>query len=135
MTNWIITRTDRFKAAITQRSICDWVSMYSTTDIGWYFVEDQICCTPWKNREKCLEKSPIYYVGGVKTPTLVVHSIEDYRTWLDQGIAFFTALRLRGVEARLVMFPGESHELTRKGRPKHRVEDLREKIDWLKRHL
>ncbi len=135
MTNWIITHTDRFAAAITQRSICDWISMFGTTDIGWYFVEDQICCTPWRDRERCVEKSPLFYATNVKTPTLVIHSIEDYRTWLDQGIAFYTALKLNGVEARLVLFPGESHELTRKGKPKHRVEDLRQKLEWLERHL
>jgi len=135
MTNWVVGHTDRFAAAITQRSICDWVSMFGTTDIGWYFVEDQICCSPWRDRDRCLEKSPLLYADRVKTPTLIVHSIEDYRTWLDQGVAFYTALKLNGVETKLVLFPGESHELTRKGKPRHRLEDLRQKLDWLDRHL
>ncbi|AEA13218.1 acylamino-acid-releasing enzyme, putative [Thermoproteus uzoniensis 768-20] len=135
MTNWIVTHTDRFAAAITQRSICDWISMFGTTDIGWYFVEDQICCTPWRDRDRCIEKSPLFYAGRVKTPTLVIHSIEDYRTWLDQGVAFYTALKLNGVETKLVLFPGESHELTRKGKPRHRIEDLKQKLEWLDRHL
>lgn len=135
MTNWIIAHTDRFKAAITQRSIADWISMYATTDIGWYFVQDQICCSPWDNKERCHEKSPIYYADNIKTPTLITHSAEDYRTWLDQGVMFFTALRLRGVKTRLALFPEESHELTRKGKPKHRIEDLKEKINWLQKYL
>ncbi|ABP50318.1 MAG: S9 family peptidase [Pyrobaculum arsenaticum] len=135
MTNWIITRVDKFKAAVTQRSICDWVSMYGTTDIGWYFVEDQLCCTPWRDRERCIEKSPLYYADRVKTPTLIIHSMEDYRTWLDQGVLFFTALRLHGVEARLAIFPEESHELTRKGKPRHRVENFKEILSWLDKHV
>ncbi|MEM1598399.1 MAG: S9 family peptidase [Pyrobaculum sp.] len=135
MTNWIITHTDMFKAAITQRSICDWVSMYGTTDIGWYFVEDQICCTPWRGRELCIEKSPLYLADRVKTPTLIIHSIEDYRTWLDQGVMFFAALKLHDVDARLVLFPEENHELTRKGKPRHRVENFKEILNWLDSHV
>jgi len=135
MTNWIITHVDKFRAAVTQRSICDWVSMYGTTDIGWYFVEDQLCCTPWRGRELCIEKSPLYLADRVKTPTLIIHSIEDYRTWLDQGILFFTALKLHGVDARLVLFPEESHELTRKGKPRHRVENFKEILNWLDRYV
>ncbi|MEM0484999.1 MAG: S9 family peptidase [Pyrobaculum sp.] len=135
MTNWIIAHVDRFRAAVTQRSICDWVSMYGTTDIGWYFVEDQLCCTPWRNRELCVEKSPLYLANRVKTPTLIIHSLEDYRTWVDQGVLFFTALRLHGVETRLVLFPEESHELTRKGKPRHRVENFKEILNWLDKYV
>jgi acylaminoacyl-peptidase len=135
MTNWVIAHTDRFRAAVTQRSICDWVSMYGTTDIGWYFVEDQICCTPWRNRELCVEKSPLYLADRIKTPTLIIHSIEDYRTWLDQGVLFFTALKLHGVETKLVLFPEESHELTRKGKPRHRVENFKEILNWLDKYV
>jgi acylaminoacyl-peptidase len=135
MTNWVIVHTDRFRAAVTQRSICDWVSMYGTTDIGWYFVEDQICCTPWRNWERCVEKSPLYLADRVKTPTLIIHSIEDYRTWLDQGVLFFTALKLHGVETKLVLFPEESHELTRKGKPRHRVENFNEMLNWLDKYV
>jgi acylaminoacyl-peptidase len=135
MTNWVIVHTDRFRAAVTQRSICDWVSMYGTTDIGWYFVEDQICCTPWRNWERCVEKSPLYLADRLKTPTLIIHSIEDYRTWLDQGVLFFTALKLHGVETKLVLFPEESHELTRKGKPRHRVENFNEMLNWLDKYV
>jgi len=135
MTNWIIAHTDRFRAAVTQRSICDWVSMYGTTDIGWYFVEDQICCTPWRSRELCVEKSPLYLADRIKTPTLIIHSIEDYRTWLDQGVLFFTALKLHGVETKLVLFPEESHELTRKGKPRHRVKNFYQILDWLDKYV
>ncbi len=135
MVNWIITHTNRFKAAVTQRSICDWISMYGTTDIGHYFVEDQIKCTPWKNPETCLEKSPIKYISRAKTPTLIIHSDQDYRCWLDQAIMLFKALKLNNIDTRLVIFPGENHDLSRRGKPKHRIERLKEIKEWFDKYL
>ncbi len=135
MTNWIIGNTDRFRVAVTMRSCSNWVSMYGTSDIGWYFVEDQLCCTPWRSPERCWEKSPLRLADRVKTPVLIIHSSEDYRCWLDQALQWFTALRVHGVEARLAVFPGESHDLSRSGKPRHRVERLKLILDWLERHL
>ncbi len=135
MTNWIITQTDKFKAAVTQRSISDWISMFGTTDIGHYFVPDQIGCIPWENPDRCLEKSPLRYANRVKTPTLIIHSLEDYRCWVDQAIAFFRALKLNGVKTKLVLFPKENHELSRSGKPKHRVENIRHISGWFEEHL
>ncbi len=135
MTNWIVTHTDRFKAAVTQRSISDWISMFGTTDIGYYFVPDQIGCLPWENPDKCLDKSPLRYANRVKTPTLIIHSLEDYRCWVDQAIAFFRALKLNNVKTRLVLFPKENHELSRSGKPKHRVENLKHIAGWFEEHL
>jgi len=135
MTNWIITHTDRFKVAVTQRSICDWISMYGTTDIGHYFVEDQIKCVPWRTPDVCLEKSPKMYVENVKTPTLIIHSEQDYRCWLDQALMLFKALKLRKVLVRLVIFPGENHDLSRSGKPKHRFERLKEIKGWFDKYL
>ncbi len=135
MTNWIIGHTSFFAAAITMRSISNWVSMYGTTDIGWYFVEDQICCTPWKNPELCWDKSPLKYVENVRTPTLIVHSDQDYRCWLDQALQLYTALKLNGVRVRLAIFPGENHDLSRTGKPKHRVERLKLIVAWLNENI
>lgn len=137
MVNWIVTHTDRFAAAVTQRSISDWISKFGTTDIGFYFNSEMIGCgqPPWKNPQAYLEKSPIMHVENAKTPTLIIHSMEDYRCWLDQAIEFFTALKLKGVETRLVLFPGENHELSRSGKPKHRVERLKHITRWFLKHL
>ena len=135
MTNWIITHTSRFKAAVTQRSISDWISMYGTTDIGFYFVEDQIGCIPWKNVDDCLRQSPLAYVENAKTPLLIIHSMEDYRCWLDQALQLFTALKVRGVESRLALFPKENHNLSRSGKPKHRVKRLELISEWFEKHL
>ena len=135
MTNWIIGHTDRFKAAASQRSIANWISKFCTTDIGYYFVDDQNGGTPWNNYEKLWDRSPLKYADKVKTPTLFIHSQEDYRCWLAEGLQMFTALKYHGVEARLCMFKGENHELSRSGKPQHRIRRLKEITDWFDTHI
>ncbi len=135
MTNWIIGHTDRFKAAASQRSIANWISKFCTTDIGFYFVDDQNDSTPWNNMDKLWYHSPLKYADKVKTPTLFIHSEEDYRCWLAEGLQMFTALKYHGVEARLCMFRGENHELSRSGKPKHRIRRLTEITNWFEEHL
>lgn len=135
MTNWIIGRTERFKAAASQRSISNWISMGFTTDIGYYFAADQIGATPWSDPEKLWDHSPLKYADRVKTPTLFIHSEEDYRCWLPEGLQMFTALKYHGIEARLCLFKGENHELSRSGKPKHRIRRLEEITNWFNRFL
>lgn len=135
MTNWIIGHTHRFKAAASQRSISNWISKFCTTDIGYFFVEDQNSATPWNNQEKLWEHSPLKYADKVKTPTLFLHSEEDYRCWIAEGIQMFTALKLHGIESRLCMFRGENHELSRSGKPKHKLRRLKEITDWFDKYL
>jgi len=137
MTNWMITQTDRFKAAVTFRSICNWVSKFGTSDIG-YMQPESISGAETYWGEDTLEQmkhSPLYYVDHVKTPTLIVHSEEDLRCPIEQGEQWFTALKLRGVETEFVRIPGENHELSRSGKPKHREERLRHLVRWMKGHL
>jgi dipeptidyl aminopeptidase/acylaminoacyl peptidase len=135
MTNWIVTHTDRFKAAVSQRGIANWVSKFGSSDIGYYFVEDQHGGTPWKNPENPWDKSPLKYAGNAKTPTLFIHSEEDFRCELGQGFQMFTALKALGVESRLCLFKGENHELSRSGRPRSRLARLREIAAWFDSHL
>ncbi|MBC7122218.1 MAG: S9 family peptidase [Pseudothermotoga sp.] len=135
MTNWIIGHTHRFKAAVSQRSIANWISKFGTTDIGYFFVEDQHLATPWSDFEKLWWHSLMKYANEVKTPTLFIHSEEDYRCWLVEGIQMFTSLKYHGVETKLVMFRGENHELSRSGKPLHRMRRLREILDWFEKHL
>lgn len=136
MTNWIIGHTDRFKAAASQRSISNWVSKFCTTDIGYFFVDDQNAgATPWSDVEKLWNNSPLKYADRVKTPTLFLHSEEDYRCWLAEGIQMYTALKYHGVESRLIMFRGENHELSRSGKPKHRIRRLNEIINWFDKYV
>ena len=135
MTNWIIGHTRRFQAAASQRSIANWVSKFNTTDIGYYFNADQIGATPWNDAEKLWWHSPIRYADKATTPTLFIHSDEDYRCWLAEGLQMFTALKYHGVEARLCLFHGENHELSRSGKPCHRVRRLEEITRWFDSHL
>ena len=135
MTNWIIGHTQRFKAAASQRSIANWVSKFNTTDIGYYFNADQVGATPWSDPEKLWWHSPVRYANKAVTPTLFIHSDEDYRCWLAEGLQMFTALKYHGVEARLCLFHGENHELSRSGKPCHRVRRLEEITRWFDEHL
>ena len=135
MTNWIIGHTKRFRAAASQRSISNWISKFGTTDIGYYFVDDQQAATPWSDVEKLWFHSPMKYADKVVTPTLFIHSEEDYRCWLPEGIQMFTSLKYHGVDSRLIMFRGENHELSRSGKPKHRIKRLEEITNWFNKYL
>jgi len=135
MTNWAIGHTKRFRAAVTDRSIASWVSFWGTSDIGPYFTEDQAGGDPWNAEEQLLSDSPLRYAPNVETPLMLVHSMEDYRCWMVEGLQFFMALKMRGKEAELVLFPGESHDLSRIGKPKHRVQRLNHYIRWFDEHL
>ena len=135
MTNWIIGHTDRFKCAVSQRSISNWISKFGTTDIGYYFNADQNQATPWINHDKLWWHSPVKYADKAKTPTLFIHSEEDYRCWLAEGLQMFTALKYHGVDARLCMLRGENHELSRSGKPKHRIKRLEEITNWFEKYL
>lgn len=134
MTNWIIGHTDRFIAAASQRSISNWISMFNTTDIGFYFADDQTAASPWENHDKMWEQSPLKHADKVKTPTLFIHSDEDLRCWIAEGLQMFTALKYHGVDSRLCMFRGENHELSRSGKPKHRVRRLKEMNEWFEKY-
>lgn len=135
MTNWIIGHTDRFICAASQRSIANWISKFGTTDIGYYFNADQQGSTPWDKHDKMWRHSPMQYADKVKTPTLFIHSEEDYRCWLAEGLQMFTSLKYHGVEARLCMFRGENHELSRSGKPKHRARRMTEIINWFEKYI
>jgi dipeptidyl aminopeptidase/acylaminoacyl peptidase len=131
MTNVVVTRTDRFKAAVTQRSICNWHSFYGTSDIGFFFTEMQHGHADlWDDAEKLLKLSPLTYARNVKTPTLILHSEQDLRCPIEQGEQWYVALKRLGVETKFVRFPDECHELSRSGKPKHRLERLEHLIGW-----
>jgi len=137
MTNWMIGHTDRFRAAVSQRSIANWIHKFCTTDIGYYFNADQLGTDPWAEggSEKLWWHSPLRYADRVATPTLFLHAEQDHRCWLPEGISMFTALRYHGIETRLVMFREENHELSRSGKPRHRLRRLEEIAAWFDRHL
>ena len=134
MTNWIIGHTDRFCCAASQRSISNWVSFWGISDIGPFFAADQTAGDLFASPERLWEQSPLAYAAHVKTPTLFIHSDEDYRCPLAEGLQMYSALVTRGVPARLCLFHGENHELSRSGKPLHRVRRLEEITNWFERY-
>lgn len=135
MTNWIIGHTHRFAAAVSQRSISNWISMEGTSDIGPYFGVDQGGGNAWIDFEKAWRHSPLKYADKCTTPTLFIHSDEDYRCWQVEAYQMYSALKLHGVESRICLFHGENHELSRSGMPKHRIRRLKEITDWFNHYL
>jgi dipeptidyl aminopeptidase/acylaminoacyl peptidase len=134
MTNWILGHTTRFKAAVTLRGISNFVSDDGTRD-GAYGHEDDFKGFLFDNLDQYWDASPLKYAKNVKTPTLVLHSDNDYRVPLEQGEQWFRALRHYGVNAELAIFPRENHNLTRTGEPKHLVESLNWQCYWFDRFL
>ena len=135
MTNWIIGHTDRFRCAASQRSISDWALSEWVSDCGFQRNAAKMGGTALENMDKVLWHSPIMYSANVKTPTLFLHSYEDYRCHHTQAIAMFTAIRQRGVESRLCIFKGENHELSRSGKPDNRTSRMAEILSWMDKHL
>lgn len=135
MTNWIVGHSDRFAAAVTQRSIVNQVSFFGTSDIGPECTEGETGANPFVDLEATWRQSPIAYVDRIHTPLLIIHSDEDHRCPLEQAEQLFAALRWLGRDVELVVFEGESHGLSRGGRPGNRIERLRRILGWFERHL
>ena len=135
MTLWVIGHTDRFKAAVTQRCVSNLFSFYGTSDIGFTFGEYEFGGTPWEERERLMKYSPITYVKDMTTPLLIVHSEQDYRCPIEQAEQVFISLKRLGREVEFVRIPNESHNLSRTGKPKHRIERLEHIIGWFDRYL
>lgn len=135
MANWIVGHTDRFAAVASQRSISNFISKCLTTDIGYYHNLSAVQSDPWTSQPEMWERSPLKYADRCKTPTLFIQSDEDYRCWMTDAIQMFTALRMHGVPTRMCLFHGENHELSRSGKPKHRIRRLREITSWFDHYL
>jgi dipeptidyl aminopeptidase/acylaminoacyl peptidase len=134
MTNWVIGHTDRFSAAAAMRSLSNLVSEYAQHDIVlWGQLE--MGPPPWSDPDELWRRSPIRYVDRIRTPLLLTHGEMDLRCAISQAEELFGALRLLGREVELVRFPGESHDLSRSGRPDRRLERLRRVTQWFASHL
>jgi dipeptidyl aminopeptidase/acylaminoacyl peptidase len=135
-TNWIVGQTDRFRAAVTQRSISNMYTKYGVSDIGWYGNRAGMGGADlWDKEDFIMSRSPIRYAPNVTTPILIVHSEEDLRCPMEQAEQWYVALkRLGKAEVEFVRFAGENHELSRSGKPHNRVERLERIIGWFDRH-
>ncbi|MEU4538111.1 S9 family peptidase [Streptosporangium sp. NPDC023825] len=132
MTSWLAARHgDRFRAAWSERAVNAWDSFTGSSDIGWYFAEAY--CGPDPEAQRAM--SPLYQAGRITLPFAVVHSEDDIRCPVEQAQRMFVALRRNGVPAELLLFPAGGHELTRGGRPRHRLQRFEAVLEWWSRHL
>ena len=131
MTNWIVTQTNRFKCGISQRSISNWISMVCASDYGIDFPIEQEFDDLYSCQEELWDCSPLKYAMNIKTPTMFIHSFEDYRCPLTEAYQLYTTMKCRGIDTRICGFIGENHELSRGGAPLHRSRRLKEIFDWM----
>ena len=135
LTNWAITQTDRFAAAVSQRSIADWSAWWYTADFT-LFHPTWFKDTPFRDPADFAARSPISKVEKVTTPLMLIEGESDLRTPpAAGGEAMFRALKALKKPVVMVRFPGESHELSRSGKPWHRVERLQHIVNWFDKYL
>ena len=132
MCNWMVGHTHRYAAAVSQRSISNYLTKCLYTDIGYYANRLQMGAYPWEDFHKVWSMSPLSGAAQAKTPLLLLQSDEDYRCWMGDAVQMFSAVKRQGVPTRMVLFHGENHELSRGGRPKNRIRRLQELEQWLK---
>jgi dipeptidyl aminopeptidase/acylaminoacyl peptidase len=135
LTNWTVGHTDRFKAAVSQRSIADWTGFWYTTDFT-MFTPFWFHGAPWEQEADFKERSPITYIQNVHTPLMLIEGESDLRTPpAGGGEQMFRALKYLQRPVVMVRFPGETHELSRSGKPIHRVERLQHIVAWFDKYL
>jgi dipeptidyl aminopeptidase/acylaminoacyl peptidase len=134
MTNWIVSHTDFFKAAVTQRSVTNFISFYGSSDIG-FDLDREIKGSPWKNHDSWWEMSPIKHVARIKTPLLIIHSENDLRCPIEQAEQLYISLKKLRRKTEMVRFPEEPHGLSRCGRPDRRIARLEWIRKWFDRYL
>nr|MBN2278870.1 S9 family peptidase [candidate division Zixibacteria bacterium] len=134
MTNWIVGHTNRFRAAVTQRSVVNLESFYGSSDIG-YNLRKEFDGDPWTNFENYRKCSPLTYAGNIKTPLLIIHSEQDLRCGIEQAEQLFATLKIMKKTVEMVRFPEEPHGLSRHGRPDRRIARLEWILKWFNKYL
>jgi dipeptidyl aminopeptidase/acylaminoacyl peptidase len=136
LTSWAVGHTDRFKAACSERAVNCQYTMFGTSDIGHTFnVVELGGPLPWEDMARYIERSPLTYAKNIGTPLLIIHSEDDLRCPIEQAEQLFVALKKLRREVRFVRFPGENHEMSRSGKPRHRLERFRHILEWFAGHL
>jgi dipeptidyl aminopeptidase/acylaminoacyl peptidase len=137
MTTWIIGHDHRFKAAVSERAVNDWYSMQGASDIGGTFNRQYLgdTATIQDDLDAVLRQSPLTYAKHIETPVLILHSENDLRCPISQAEQLFVVLKQRRQDVEFVRFPDEDHELSRAGRPTHRVDRFNVILDYLSRKL
>jgi dipeptidyl aminopeptidase/acylaminoacyl peptidase len=135
MTLWIIGHTNRYKAAVAQRVVSNFVSFLGTSDLNWVFEQVLGNKMPFEDLEKTWKHSPIKYIGNAETPTMLIHSENDHRCPIEQGEQVFVSLKKLGIDTEMIRFPEEPHGLSRMGRTDRRIERLNHILRWFNRYL
>jgi dipeptidyl aminopeptidase/acylaminoacyl peptidase len=136
LTDWVVTQTNRFKAAVAQRDITDWAGWWYTADVAGFQQSFWPKTPPFDNVELFRSKSPITFVNNIRTPMMFILGDADYRTPpTSGGEEFFRALKYKCIPTVMVRFPRESHELSRSGEPWHRIERLENIVNWFDLYL
>jgi dipeptidyl aminopeptidase/acylaminoacyl peptidase len=136
MTSWLLGHSDRFATGISMRAVNDYVSFTGTTDIGRFLDAELGLDLSPAGMRGMFERSPIRAVASITAPLLIMHSERDYRCPVDQGEQLFNVLRMLGkTNVEFVRFTADGHELSRSGKPGHRVLRMRAIAHWLLRHL
>jgi dipeptidyl aminopeptidase/acylaminoacyl peptidase len=135
MTCWIIGKSNRFKAAVSQRCVSNFISMWGSSDFNWGFQHLIGNQAPFENVEAAWDQSPMKFIGNAETPTMVIHSEQDLRTPIEQSEQVFVALKRLGVDTEFIRFPDESHGLSRGGRTDRRISRLNHIARWMLRYL
>jgi len=134
MTNWIVGHTDRFKAAVTQRSVVNLESFAGSSDMG-FLDRVEFGGHPWENPDGYRRMSPLTYARKVKTPLLILHNESDLRCSIEQAEELYATLKLMKKRVEFVRFPEEPHGLSRHGRPDRRLARLEWILKWFDRYL
>jgi dipeptidyl aminopeptidase/acylaminoacyl peptidase len=136
MTAWIVSQDHRFKAAVAQRGVYE-LSVFFGEGRAWRLVPNHYGGYPWEEEaRKFLDaNSPQTFVENIKTPLLIIHSDEDYRTGLIQSEYLYKSLKILGRPVELVRYPGEGHELSRSGNPKRRMDRLNRIFEFFERYV
>ncbi|MGF1637265.1 MAG: S9 family peptidase [Cyclobacteriaceae bacterium] len=132
LTAWIIGKTDRFKAAVVAKPVINWYSHVLYADVPGFFYKYWLPGKPWEEPENYLKRSPITYVGNIKTPTMLLTGENDYRTPMGESEQFYSALKIQKVETALVRIPNASHGLS--GRPSMLVGKMAAILTWFDKY-
>lgn len=137
MTNYIITQTTRFKAALSERGISSMITAFTSSDIGYKFAYEYMgnIGDVWQEPDVYLHNSPIMNANKVTTPTLFIHGKSDYRCHYTESLNMYGALNYLGVESKFCLFEGENHSLSGKGKPKSRKRRYEEILSWFNNYL
>lgn len=131
MTNWAITQTNRFKAAVSMFGIFNLITDYSNSYLpSWE--PDYLGDYYWNNLKIYLERSPFYYIKNIKTPVLIMHGDEDPNTFISNSKEMYQALKHLGKTVEFVRYPREAHGFRE---PNHRIDEFYRCLDWFNKYL